>query len=60
MDDVKKLVASLGGAAVVARQIGVSRQAVNQWRDRIPESSAWKLIKAYPDQLTVEDLDKLT
>ena len=60
MSEVKKLIESLGGAAAVARRIGVSRQAVFQWKDRIPESSAWKLIKAYPDQLTVDDLDKLT
>ena len=60
MNDVKKLIESLGGAAAVARRIGVSRQAVFQWGDHIPESSAWKLLRAYPDQLTVDDLDRLT
>jgi DNA-binding transcriptional regulator YdaS (Cro superfamily) len=60
MTEVRKLIESLGGAAAVARKIGVSRQAVFQWGDYIPESSAWKLLRAYPDQLTVDDLDRLT
>jgi hypothetical protein len=32
-----------GGVAALARALGISRAAIYQWGDRVPQSSSWKL-----------------
>lgn len=56
--EIKELLESLGGAASVARRIGVTRQAVYQWHTRVPEASAWRLLRAFPE-IEVEKLAAL-
>jgi len=55
---VRKLVERLGGSAAVARRIGLSNQAIYHAmrRDSISEMMGWRLLHAYPEQVTREEL----
>lgn len=47
-----KAIKLAGSKAELARQLGVSRQAVGQWKDRqpIPQKQAMKLVKIYGEE----------
>ena len=56
---VRKLIERLGGSAAVARKIGLSDQAIYHAmrRDRVSEMMGWRLLHAYPEQVSREELD---
>ena len=55
---VRQLVERLGGSAKVARDLGLSKQAIYHMmrRDQISEMVGWRMIHVYGDVVTREEL----
>lgn len=53
---VKGLVKSLGGPKELAKRLGVTRQAIYQWRSGIPRSRAYELAALSGGRYSIKDL----
>lgn len=53
---VKRLIKHFGSKSALARAAGVTKQAVGQWGNRIPEASAKRLARSSDCPWTLQEL----
>lgn len=53
--ETKVAIEKAGSAMALSRLLGISRQAISQWGERIPQAREWQLRAYRPEWFVVAD-----
>lgn len=52
--DTKQAIEKAGSAMALAQLLGITRQAISQWGDKVPQGRVWQLRALRPEWFTAE------
>lgn len=52
--DTKQAIEKAGSAMALAELLGITRQAISQWGDKVPPARVWQLKATRPEWFTAE------